>query len=59
MEFRELIKQVLLQMYKSCLSDKTELERLDISVMKAIGKESDKGEKDGACANSSCSAVRE
>ena len=49
MDFNELIKRLLLQMYRSSLPDRDELERLDSLVLGQLRKKVFDDEKIGAC----------
>lgn len=49
MELNELIRRLLLQMYRSSLPERAELERLDSLVLDQIRKEVFDNEKIGAC----------
>lgn len=49
MELKELIRQVLWQMYQSSLQNAAGLERVDAVVENAIGKEGGEDADGGAC----------
>ena len=52
MELSELIRQVLVQMFKNSLKSKDALEKVDNNVLYYIGKERESDEQSTACRNS-------
>ncbi|MBQ2580644.1 MAG: hypothetical protein II574_03335 [Ruminococcus sp.] len=57
MELKELIRQVLWQMYQSSLQNAAGLERVDAVVENAIGKEGGEDADGGACSGGAGSTL--
>ena len=57
MELKELIKQVLWQMYQSSLQNAAGLERVDAVIENAIGKEGGEDADGGACSGGAGSTL--
>ena len=57
MELKELIRQVLWQMYQSSLQNAAGLERVDAVVENAIGKEGSEDADGGACSGGAGSTL--